>query len=65
MRAPCFFRAVVGRTYRLEYKAQLTDPTWQPIPAVPDLTPSTNGPAAFTDPGGASYRQGFYRVRVL
>ena len=59
------FRAVATRTYRLEYKAQLTDPTWQPIPTVPDLTPSTNGPAPFTHPGGATVSPGFYRVRVL
>ena len=59
-----FSEAIAGRTYRLERKLALTDPIWQGISGVSDLTPVNSGPAQITDPG-ASFGQAFYRVRLL
>jgi serine protease AprX len=60
------FYAAAGKTYRLERKLEITDQTWQSIPGVLDLTPSTTGSAQITDPGGAtSHAKSFYRVRWI
>jgi subtilisin family serine protease len=59
------FYGVAGRTYRLERKTNITDPTWQTVAGVADLPVSTTGPAQFVDPNGASQPQGFYHVLLL
>ncbi|MGI8604664.1 MAG: hypothetical protein ACR2OZ_16960 [Verrucomicrobiales bacterium] len=59
-----FSEAIAGKTYRLERKLALTDPAWQGISGVGDLTAAISGPAQITDPG-ASFEQAFYRVRLL
>ncbi len=47
-----------GRVYRPEYKSQLTDTNWTPLP----LTYGSGGPLRLTFPANAS-PQGFFRVR--
>jgi serine protease AprX len=59
------FYAAAGKTYRLERKFEITDASWQSIPGVADLTPSTAGPAQIIDLGGASQPRAFYRVRWI
>jgi hypothetical protein len=59
------FYGVQGRTYRLQRKANLTDPTWQTVAGVADLTASSTGPAQFTDPNGGSLPKAFYQVLLL
>jgi hypothetical protein len=54
---------IARRTYRLERKLALTDPTWQSIPGVADLT--ATGPAQIIDPGAFNLDRAFYRVRLL
>jgi CSLREA domain-containing protein len=60
-----FSLAVVTKTYRLERKDALSDTMWSSINGVGDLSPTSTGPAQFTDPGGASPTKRFYRVRLL
>jgi CSLREA domain-containing protein len=60
-----FATALAGKSYRLERKEALTDPTWSSITGVPDLTPTSTGPAQITDTGGAGVAKHFYHVRVL
>jgi hypothetical protein len=60
-----FSLAVTGKSYRLERKDALTDPTWSSITGVPDLTPASTGSAQITDPGGAMTTKRFYHIRVL
>jgi hypothetical protein len=57
--------ALTAKTYRLERKDVITDSGWNLITGVADFTPTSNGAAAVTDPGGASVPRHFYRVRVL
>jgi subtilisin family serine protease len=59
------FSAAAGKTYRLERKLNIADPSWQSIPGVNDLTPSTTGTAQIIDPAGASQPRAFYRVRWI
>lgn len=59
------FYGAAGKTYRLERKSDMTDPSWQSIPGVLDVTPSTTGTAQIIDPGGANLTKAFYRVRWL
>ena len=59
------FYGVQSRIYRLERKANLTDPTWQSIAGVADLTASSTGPAQIIDPSGGSLPQAFYHVLLL
>jgi Cysteine-rich secretory protein family len=59
------FTAVSGRSYRLERKHDLTDPTWQSIAGVSDFHAVSNGTAPITDPNAISQGQEFYRVRLL
>jgi subtilisin family serine protease len=61
------FYGVAGRTYRLERKIdiEVTNPSWEIIPGVSDLTPNTTGPAQFTDPTGGNQPHAFYRVELL
>ena len=59
------FNGVAGRTFRLERKDELSDPTWLSIPGLPDLTPLTTGNAQLTHIGGLSLDHSFYRVRLL
>jgi DNA-binding beta-propeller fold protein YncE len=59
------FTAVSGRSYRLERKHNLTDPTWESIAGVPDFHAVSNGTAPITDPNAISQGQEFYRVRLL
>ena len=53
--------AVIGRTYRVQYKNDLTDPDWTDLS--PDVTASGNT-AALTDISAAG-SQRFYRVELL
>jgi hypothetical protein len=57
--------AVTGKTYRLERKDLLSDPTWSSINGVADFNPGSVGSGQITDPGGASVTRHFYRVRLL
>jgi serine protease AprX len=60
------FYGAAGKTYRLERNLDLTNTTtWQSIPGVLDVTPSTTGTAQIIDPGGANLTKAFYRVRWL
>jgi hypothetical protein len=57
------FPAVSGRTYRLEYKNQLSDAAWSPVT---DYTVSSAcSDAQIADPSAASQPRRFYRVRLL
>jgi hypothetical protein len=53
--------AVIGRTYRVQYKADLTDPDWTDLS--PDVSASGNT-ASLTDISAAG-SQRFYRVELL
>jgi hypothetical protein len=57
------FKSVAGRNYRIEYKARLTDPAWQPLGA--DLIAS--GPATEVQDAGVVglHLSRFYRARLL
>jgi hypothetical protein len=60
------FYGAAGKTYRLERNLDLTNTTtWQSIPGVLDVTPSTTGTVQIIDPGGANLTKAFYRVRWL
>jgi uncharacterized repeat protein (TIGR03803 family) len=59
------YDATAGRTYRLERKLAVTDPAWQSISGVADVTAGSTGSAQFTDSGGANLGKAFYRVRLL
>jgi hypothetical protein len=61
------FYGVTPETYRLERKLNLTDPTWQSIPGVNDVTVGggSSGVKSITDPNGISLGKAFYRIRVL
>ena len=59
------FNGVAGRTFRLERKDELSDPTWMITPGTPDLTPPTTGNAPMTHVDGLSFDHSFYRVRLL
>jgi hypothetical protein len=56
---------VAGKTFRLERKDTLTDPSWQSIPGGNDLTPAVTGNAQITHTNGGSSGHAFYRVRLL
>ena len=60
-----FTEAVANNSYRLERKTEISDPTWQPINGLADLTVSTTGSAQITHVGGATAARAFYRVRLL
>jgi hypothetical protein len=61
-----FQEAVAGNSYRLERKLQLTDPAWQPIAGLADLSvTAAAGSATIVHPGGATEARAFYRVRLL
>jgi hypothetical protein len=53
--------SVAGQTYRVQYKNNLTDPSWTDLP--PDVT-ATGPTASATDVVG-SLPQRFYRLFVL
>jgi hypothetical protein len=53
------WRSISGRTYRVEYKNNLSDPMWSALP--PDVT-ATGPSASRTD--AASAPQRFYRLRL-
>ncbi|HKQ37240.1 MAG TPA: thrombospondin type 3 repeat-containing protein [Verrucomicrobiae bacterium] len=57
--------AVVGKSYRLERKLNLTDANWQSIAGVSILVPITSGPAQFPDPNAISLGKAFYRPCIL
>ena len=60
-----FGLAVTGKSYRLERKDALTDPTWSSINGVSDFSPASIGNGQISDPGGAAPAKHFYRVRIL
>lgn len=59
------FQAVQGETYRLERKLKITEPVWQNIPGLADLTATANGATSITDVGAVALGQAFYRVNFL
>ena len=59
------FQAAQGATYSLERKLAITDPTWQSISGVNDLTAINNGSAQITDPGGGNLGKAFYQVSLM
>jgi arylsulfate sulfotransferase len=56
------FPALAGKTYRLEYKAALSDPTWKKIT---DYSAGCSGVAQLTDTTAGGRLQRLYRVRLL
>ena len=50
-----------GHTYQLQRRDTLLSGTWD---KVGEAQAGNNGVLTFTDPGGASQSQGFYRVVV-
>jgi hypothetical protein len=54
-----FWNAVPGRTYRVQYKDSLSDPTWSEFPrsVVPETTTGT-----FTDDAPSAFGQRYYQV---
>jgi len=56
------FTSVAGRTYRLEYKDAITDPTW--LPAVNNIT-GQNGTTTVLDSGAIGQSRKFYRVLAV
>jgi hypothetical protein len=59
------FQALQGATYRLLRKFALTDPTWQSISGVSNITATSTGPAGITDPGAINLAHAFYKVELL
>ncbi len=59
------FQALQGVTYRLLRKLSITDPTWQTISGVADLTAASTGPALITDPNAMSLGKAFYQIQLL
>ena len=59
------FEGVADRTYRLERKSAMTDPSWQSIPGVNDLTLPASGATEIADPGAIDLGRAFYRVSLL
>jgi probable HAF family extracellular repeat protein len=59
------FDAIAGKTYRLEWTATLTNPNWQSVPGVADVTAPSTGQAQFVQSNGATFGKEFYRVRLL
>jgi hypothetical protein len=53
--------AVAGRSYRLQYRASLTDASWTDL--LPDV-PATGPTASTPDPVG-SLPQRFYRIKLV
>lgn len=58
------FEAQPRSTYRLERKLELTDPSWQSIPGLNDLTAASNGPAQMTDSNALTLGKAFYRLNL-
>jgi hypothetical protein len=57
---------VNGYTYRLERKANMTDPSWQNLSAtVDDIQASGNDVESMTDPNGFSLGRAFYHITVV
>jgi hypothetical protein len=52
---------VPGRTYRLEYKDDLTQPAWQPV----GQTQATSASASLVDLSAVGRVQRFYRVMLM
>jgi len=59
------FDAMAGKTYRLNQTLDLTNPDWQSVPGVSDLTAASTGPAQFTYTNGATLGKAYYRVQLL
>jgi hypothetical protein len=55
------WNSIAGQTYRLQFKTNLTDTSWQS--ATPDVT--ATAPTASATNGTAGVRQRFYRVLLL
>ena len=56
------YDATAGKTYRLERKLSLTDPSWETIV---DQIAAVTGPTQIMDPGVLALDQAFYQVRLL
>jgi hypothetical protein len=59
------FDALAGKTYRLEWTADVTHPNWQSVPGVADFPAVSTGQAQFIHSNGATFGKEFYRVRLL
>ena len=55
---------MANKTYRLQYKALITDPTWLNV-GVADVTPASTGPAQITDNTLTNQTTRVYRVAVV
>lgn len=55
------WKAIPGKTYRLQYKNDLSDPAWMDVPG--DVTASNS--LAFKNDSSASPARRFYRILVL
>jgi hypothetical protein len=65
------FATVAGYKYRLVYKNELTDTTWQPVINPPNnpgpdgwSAVSTGAPITISDPGAAGVPRRFYRAEA-
>jgi len=54
------FLTAIGETYTLEYKTEITDPTWTPLQVVP----GTGSSQTLTDLSAAGHPTRFYRIAV-
>ncbi|MGZ4982810.1 MAG: hypothetical protein ACXV9Q_01810 [Chthoniobacterales bacterium] len=54
------FFVVPGKTYQLEYKNSLSDPTWTAIGS--PFTAPAAGQVQFPDPNASTQTQRFYRI---
>jgi hypothetical protein len=58
-------QVVDGFTYRLQRKANATDPTWQDIPGLPDLVATGDDTETLTDPNAITLGRAFYHVTLI
>ena len=59
------FRALAGKSYRLERRVAITDSTWNAISDLDDLKAGATGPAQITDPNAVNLAKAFYRVHLV
>lgn len=62
-KALCNFFVVAGKTYRLEYKNSLTDPTWTAIGS--DFIAAVADQVQLFDPNASSQSQRFYHILLV
>ena len=56
------FPTVIGKSYTVQYKNKLSDPTWTDLPGMP--VSGTGGTLVITDPGAAGQPTRYYRIMI-